>query len=144
MSEQPRLYLSMSQVRMSRGSGVVYMKRQKILLVIGVVVILAVLLFLAVACEPMATFKIENDTDQTLNVFVAASALDRVDISDPRIPAGPVEPGEILRFKGIPHTSFNTFLIEARDAQGNLVYSQEFKLQELEKANWKIMIPASR
>ena len=115
---------------------------------IKIVTLLLVSLMLCVifliACEPMATFKIENDTDQTLNVFVAASGLDRVDISDPRISAGPVEPGEILRFKGIPHTSFNTFLIEARDAQGNLVYSQEFKLQELEKANWKIMIPASR
>ena len=96
-----------------------------------------------IACEPRATFQIKNDTNQTLNVFVAASALDRIDMSDPRIPEGSVEPGKTLRFEDITK-SFNTYLIEARDAQGNLVYSQEFKLQELEKTNWKVVIPESR
>jgi hypothetical protein len=53
-----------------------------------------------------------------------------------------VEPGETLRYERITK-QFSTCLIEAEDAQGNLVYSQEFKIQELEKAHWKVVIPAS-
>ena len=98
---------------------------------------------LLAACEPMVTLQIKNDTAQTLNVFVAFTTLDHVDIRDTRIPEGPVEPGKVLRFEDIRNSS-KTYLIEARDAQGNLVYLQEFKFQELEKANWKVVISASQ
>ena len=113
------------------------MKLIKIVTLLYVSLMLCVVFL--VACEPMAPFKIKNDTDQTLNVFVTTSALDQINISNPRLTAGPVEPGETLRYERITK-QFSTCLIEAIDAQGNMVYSQEFKIQELEKAKWKIVI----
>lgn len=98
---------------------------------------------LLVGCEPWAQFKIVNDTKENLNIFIAATFSDHVDASTERVSVGSVGPGKVLKPEGIIG-GFITYLIEARDSQGNIVYSKEFKGQELAKANWKVIISAGQ
>ncbi len=102
-------------------------ERNKALLLLSFIAV-AALLLTAIACEPAAPIKIKNDTDQILTIF----------IYDQRI--GDVKPGEeiINKVVTIVHSDY---LIEAKDVQGNIVYSKEFSYKELEKTDWKLVIP---
>jgi hypothetical protein len=115
----------------------------KILLrVVLLLVVFAFTLTLLVACEPMERFQIQNKTGQTLNIYISASAGDDVYPSDERVFMGSVEPAKVLKTRSVLG-SLRTYLIEARDPQGNLVYSQEFRAEELDKAHWEVVIPAN-
>ena len=115
----------------------------RLLKIVLLLIVLMLCLTLLVACEPRAPFQIRNDTDQTLNIYISASAMDHVDPREEQVFVGSVEPGKILKPQGLLG-GLRAYLVEARDLYGKLVYTQEFKGEELAKANWKVVIPASR
>jgi len=64
-------------------------KNRRILLLAGCVLILIMLSLLTAACEPIAPLRIENQTDQTLSIYVRW-------LGDVYY-VGDVEPGEEIR-----------------------------------------------
>ncbi len=82
---------------------------------------------LAVACEPPLIIEVENNSDQTLTIY------------NNLIPLGEVAPGQTAKLDaGADVGSY----VEARNSQGELVYSKQFTRLELYNENYKIVIPA--
>lgn len=100
-------------------------------------IILTWIVFLTFGCDN-ASLIIQNDTSDILSVFIAQTRLD--DVSEIYAkPVGEVRPGEVLRPKHI-FRHWNSYRIEAKDTQGNVVYSKVFTRQELEDMNWEVTI----
>jgi hypothetical protein len=96
--------------------------------------ILLTMLVISTSCEPIAPFKITNQTDQTLTIF----------IEDFNI--GDIAPGKEIENKIVMMMTMTNekYHIEARDKEGTLVYSKRFTWQESFDMDWKITIsPAS-
>ncbi len=102
------------------------------------VFMLLIIILPLTGCEPAAPIRIKNKTDQTLYISFSYSYSDHVEADAKRDLMGAVKAGEELRPEIFP---FPTFLIEAKDVQGNIVYSKEFSYKELEKTDWKLVIP---
>jgi hypothetical protein len=92
-------------------------------------ILLVLILAEATGCEPTAPFSIKNDTSEILYVVIAVTDTDYISGKGLK-PLGEVKPSEIFRPKHILGI-FNTYLVEARDVQGNVVYSKLFSNQEL-------------
>ncbi len=100
-------------------------------LMTGITLTLITLLLVASGCclprEYPAPIRIYNHTDQTLSIFIN-------DYSE-----GDVAPGTEIMPKVL---RYDPFRIQAKNAQGDVVYSQQFRLQELEeRMDWKVVIP---
>ena len=97
-----------------------------ILLFISIVFI-GVLLVIVVACDPAYDLKIENQTDMVLTVYFQENR------------QGNVEPHQTftVRAGGVA----SRFLIEAKNTKGEPVFSKEFGFNELNDADWKVVIP---
>ena len=102
---------------------------RKLAAVIGLILILLITSLSISSCEPIAPFKIRNNTDQAITLIVNGTE------------KGTINPHS--EFK--PRTIFiaGWFIIEAKDSQGSVVYSQKFTYEELEWLDWKIVIPAN-
>ncbi len=96
-----------------------------------------------VACEPIAPFQIKNNTDQTLGIYIAVTYQEHIGPQDARVHEGDVKPGKEFKPAGLTQ-NFNTYLIEAKDTQGMIIYSQEFTWEELDWLGWKILIKEPR
>jgi len=84
--------------------------------------------------EPFAPLRIENQTDQTLSIYVRWDGQAYY--------VGDVAAGAEIKNSNRQILQFSSFPIEARDAQGNLVYSKTYTTVELiEKLDWKVVIP---
>ena len=103
------------------------MNRQKILLVAGVLMILAILLLLTVACERGAPIQVENKTNEVLTVYI-----DEYQIGD-------VKPNHKIK-NDLVFVGQDWYLIEAYDTRGNVVYSHKFSEDELKEIDWKVVI----
>lgn len=68
-----------------------------------------------------------NNTERTLKVYISGR------------PIGDLEPGGKLKNRFVSGSS-ERYLIEARDDSGNIIYSKEFSLDELDTAGWKVTI----
>jgi hypothetical protein len=110
-------------------------------IVIFSVALLLVLLLSSSACtcDPAVWIEFNNQTDQTLSIFIDGSASQ-----------GDVLPGETLRtgtmsIWGSPDPPWGDgdykYLIEAKTKDGEVVYSEEFTWQELDDMDWTIVIP---
>ena len=107
-----------------------------------VLILAAVLLPVIAGCEHLAPVIVKNNTDKVLTIYEDATRLHQMP-GRPKSLAGTVQPGEELRPEHIPST-FNTYVFEAIDAQGNIVYSKVFTRQELEDMNWEVTITESQ
>ena len=101
--------------------------RDSVLLFSSLAMTLALLLLAGAGCEPSFDLTLENRTDQVLSIYRGGE------------PIGEVTPGEQLEMQNLPVTQVY-YLIEARDAGGELVYSREFTAIELRDADFKVVI----
>jgi hypothetical protein len=100
------------------------------LLIILMAMLLVVLLLVAIGCEYMLVLEFENRTDQVLTIYVDGHRIDDV------------KPGETIKRETVPAVSAD-YLIEARDAKGEVVYSKVFTNLDLSKVKDKIVISPS-
>jgi hypothetical protein len=110
--------------------------RNRVMLLISLTMILAMLLpIFTLACEPMAPLKVKNETDITLSIYV------NIYWGEPETYfVGNVAPGKEIENKNLDVIHFNPFPIIAKDAQGNVVYSDEYPVEQLLHAHWRIVI----
>ena len=73
-----------------------------------------------VACEPGLPLTIENRTSQALTIYV--NGFQEFDVA----------PGRTVKKHTVPMI-YGTYVIEARNAQGETIYSREFLLKELQE-----------
>ena len=93
-----------------------------------------ILLILNTSCEPIAPLRVENQTDQTLSIYVRWH--------EEAYYVGDVAPGEEIKNTNPRILHLGSFPIEAEDAQGNVVYSKTYTNLELRKElKWKVVIP---
>lgn len=83
---------------------------------------------LACACDPEIPLEIENRTDEVLTIYVRGRE------------EGKVKPNSIIRPTGIV-AIYSYYLIEAKNKQGEVVYSRNFTFYELGDLHWKVVIP---
>ena len=105
------------------------------LLIMGLLLVLFVLLPLGVTCELGARLKVENQTDQTLSIFVRFGEIDA------SYHIGDVAPGAKIKNKNPKILISDVYYIEAKNLQGKVVYSRKFWWEELETIKWKVVIP---
>jgi hypothetical protein len=97
-------------------------------LIILMAMLLVVLLLLAAACEPGLSIAVENQTEQNLIIYNVGRQI------------GEVAPGKIAKMHaGLDIGAF----IEARNSEGEVVYSKQFTRLELYHARYKIVISPS-
>ncbi len=107
----------------------------------AVLILLILILATATGCERVAPFQIKNDTTQTLSVFI--DDVPEGALTGNATLTGKVKPGEVIKPKYFLRES-PSFLIEAKDSAGNVVYSRVFTKQELEDMNWEVVITQSQ
>ncbi len=91
---------------------------------------LLLLFFLALfvsACDPAVPLQIENQTDMVLTAYVEGKKI------------GDVEPNTSIKVKDLSAT-FSYILIEAKNSEGEVIYSRKFSFHELNAADWKVVI----
>ena len=98
------------------------------LLSLGIVFLSSVVLLVGGACsEPAVPLQIENRTDTVLTIYVQG------------VYDGEVEPNSSIKVKYLGATGY--YLIEAKNSEGEIVYSRQFSFTELNDADWKVVIP---
>ncbi len=103
-----------------------------------ILIILTLLTSMVSACEKAAPFEIKNET--SISLFIVVVATDTSYTSGEGVkPECQIEPGQICRPKHF-FANTNTFLIEAKDGQGNVVFSKLFSNQELRDMHWEVTI----
>ena len=107
-------------------------RSKRLLLLSLVVLLLGVLLVVVVGCEYSAPFKIKNQTDLTLTIIISGESI------------GNAKAGEEIKNRN-PRVLMTSrdYLIEAKNSQGDIVYSKSFSYDELVDMGWKIVIPKS-
>lgn len=98
-------------------------------LLMSLILLLVGMSFSVSGCEPYTSVIIENQTKETLSVTIN-------DLS-----VGDVAPGARTRNDKIK-LSAGRYWIQAREKDGNIVFSQVFTFEEMEKIGWKIVIGA--
>ena len=104
---------------------------------IELIFLCTILFLLLTGCwgDPGTSVKVDNQTDQTIGIFI--DGLHEVDVSS----------GELEEFVTINiypkdiYPADKKLLIDAKTEQGEVVYSKEFTWQELDDMDWKIVIP---
>ena len=96
-------------------------------LLLNIIMVIA-LLSPSVACEPIQKVEYENQTDLTLTIYR----------DDHKV--GLIEPHSKL----VEEMSFfiSEYLIEAKDEEGETIYSRKYTVWEIEESDFKIVIPA--
>ena len=107
--------------------------RRKILLnTIFLIWLLGLIATTSIACERPAPIRVVNQTDQTLTIFITKQKI------------GEVGPGAEISNQNslVPAGGIKEYLIEAKNAQGNSVYSRSFTFDQLSRdMNWRVVIP---
>lgn len=82
------------------------------------------------ACEAIP-IRVINQTDQALTIFILGRKI------------GDVNPGEELKNKNVS-ASFRDYLIEAKNTQGEVVFSKKYTFDELSRdLDYKVIISKS-
>ena len=81
------------------------------------IILLAVLSLAPVACEPLVTIRIHNQTDKTLNIFTGETFIESA------------APGKKVNWE--IETIYYEYEISAKDMAGNTVYAKTFTREEL-------------
>jgi hypothetical protein len=96
--------------------------------------ILLTMLVISTSCEPIAPFKISNQTDKVLTIYITGWKI------------GEVLPGEEIEndYVAMHCMKDSQYYIEARDKEDNLIYLKKITYEESKDIDWKIAIsPAS-
>ena len=97
------------------------------ILLLPMVFLIAILLLLGQACgEPAVPLQIENRADIVLTIYVQG------------VKVGEVEPNNSIKVKNLGATGY--YLIEAKNSKGEVIYTREFDFNELNDADWKVVI----
>ena len=104
---------------------------------------LAVVPLVTVLLERPAPLEIGNDTDKTLNIFMAFAGTEHVQSGYQRFYQCHINPGE-YGSPGVYIIRGAYYLIEARGDDNNAVFSKEFSEEELSDMNWMVTIPKSQ
>jgi len=102
--------------------------RNSVVSLFALIALLIVLPLLAIACEPPLIIEVENQTDQTLIIYNFGRQI------------GEVAPGKIAKMDAGADIGA---VIEARNSEGELVYSKKFTPLELSDIGDKIVISPS-
>ena len=78
------------------------------------------------ACEYIAPIKVQNNTEETLSIFI-----DGVRIGD-------VAPGEEIKNKTIWIEA--RWVIEAKNSHGQIIHKEEITYENMKKIDWKVII----
>jgi hypothetical protein len=100
-------------------------KYHKFLLAVNLF-LLYVTLFSISACEYIAPIKVQNNTEETLSIFI-----DGVRIGD-------VAPGEEIKNKTIWIEA--RWIIEAKNTHGQIIHKEEITYENMKKKDWKVII----
>lgn len=100
------------------------------LLLISSVFLLLITLFISLSCEPIAPFKISNQTDKVLTIYITGWKI------------GEVLPGEEIEndYVAMHCMKDSQYYIEARDKEDNLIYLKKITFEESSDIDWKITI----
>jgi hypothetical protein len=100
-------------------------KKSNLLIIISFL-LLSFTLFSFSACERVAPIRVQNNTEETLSIFI-----DGVRIGD-------VASGQEIKNTSIWITA--RFVIEARNSHGQTIYKEEITYENMKKIDWKVMI----
>jgi len=105
------------------------MKRRanNVILLLTSVLLIMVLLLVGQACDPAVPLQIENQTDMVLTAYIGGKRI------------GDVEPNNRIKVKDLSAT-FSYILIEAKNSEGEVVYSRKSSFNQLHDADWKVVI----
>jgi hypothetical protein len=113
-----------------------YIARRRQLLLIILSTVLLLFSLATSGCDPGVELYVHNQTNHLVKMFIC------------ELPQVTVPPGKLERFATMeipPKPDLpparEKYLIEAKDEQGEVVYSREFTWQELDDMDWKITIP---
>ncbi|MFC2019409.1 hypothetical protein ACFLU4_05580 [Chloroflexota bacterium] len=105
------------------------MKRRnhKVLFTIGLILLLAIILMVGLACERIAPIIIKNWTDMELSIFVQDVYI------------GDVAPWSEIRNERV--LVYARFHIKAKNAQGEVVFYKNITIDEIKEIDWIVIIP---
>jgi len=99
----------------------------KIIILFAILIVFGTFSMLIDSCEPSLPLQIENHTNLSLTVYVQ------------NVEAGNLTPGDIIKVKNISGT-LSYILIEAKNVQGDIIFSKNFSTSELYDDGWKVVI----
>ena len=107
--------------------------RNKFFMLISLTLVLIMLSLAVSACVTnFYTLSVHNHTDQTLTIYLGHYPRGYV------INIGDIEAGAEIRYETL---FFDKYSIEAKNARGEVVYSDNFTWDELRDIDWKVVIP---
>lgn len=107
-------------------------RRRKSMVWLSLIMVLNLIAATSVTCERAAPIRVVNQTDQTLTIFIIKQKI------------GEVSPGGEIKNQNrlAPVAGIREFLIEAKNAQGDTLYSRSFTYDQLSRdMGWKVVIP---
>ena len=101
---------------------------------LGLIFMVFILIMTSLACEGAIPIRVVNQTDQTLTIIIN------------KVKIGEVDPGmEIKNQNPLVNTASGTYFIEAKNAQGDTIYSESFTFDQLSRdMRWKVVISPSQ
>jgi hypothetical protein len=94
---------------------------------IGLIICLINISVSLLACDPPAPIRVENQTNQTLTIFVN------------NIQIGDVKPSSELKIETLTDI-YSTYSIDAKNAEAATVFSQKYTHDELVNMHWIVII----
>jgi hypothetical protein len=117
------------------------MKKQRLTLISLTVLLLFVTALLGLACEPGGEPIIENQRNEDLTIYV-------ITLHENGVPPGQVRDYGVVAAQTTKQLASITFVkrswvyrIEAVAPSGNVVFSHDYTMDDLEKIKWEITIP---
>jgi len=92
-------------------------------------------------CEPGGWLTIENQYNEEVRIF--KSDVQNDDTTSEAIYQITIQPNETREFSITFIGSKHTQNFKALDPSGNILFSQDYKMGDLEKLGWRIVIPSS-
>ncbi len=91
------------------------------------------------ACEPGGELTVDNRTDGTVTVY--SSVVDR-DFFGPTVSHGVVQGKAVTKTVGsfVFTSPSKVYRVEIKDDQGHLLLSQDMKLEDFKRINWRITV----
>jgi len=117
--------------------------KQKLVLMGLFLLLLVAIIFTLPACEPGGFPIIENQRNQDIRIYILLASTNGA----PEIPSEPRDYGIVparttKELKGLTFIKRTwVFRIEAKDLLGNIVFSHDYNMDNLENIDWKITIP---
>jgi len=102
----------------------------KIFILFALLIFVGTFSLLVEGCEPALPLQIENQSSMSLTIYVRGHG------------AGNVGPNSSIKVKNVAMI-YSDYLIEAKNSQGEIIYSRNFSTSELHDVGWKVVIPAS-